>query len=402
MEPQKDKEPWSHKIETSAVLTIIGIILLFSGAVIITLEAPRYVDPNWTRPTSYYQVQMYEVSDPRLYISSTATRSGDLQFVYHLVNGQSLMAFAESSSIHFVAPPELEKYITRENDQKTKLTSKVLLLRKPEGKLAEAAESMTGEVFEIYEPDQEEVFAVADTDGVYEDFIDKDFEILSDAGSQPYFSDPGVIYIKNPKEYRVSRYQTGGTFGWRYDPNGEPIASLKQLRDEPLGFRSRKEMIELGEHSYGTEGCWYCHSDQTRTLVQDVVLNGSPNYPAPPSAPNEYIYEKVTYPGTRRIGPDLSRVAIKRPSRDWHKSHFWSPRTESPGSIMPAFKHFFDDDPSGAKTSEIGIPNYKFEAIFQYLMTKGSRITPPTEAWWQGKDPVHTLEIIQGEEVTVE
>ena len=50
------------------------------------------------------------------------------------------MAFAESSSIHFVAPPELEKYITRENDQKTKLTSKVLLLRKPEGKLAEAAE----------------------------------------------------------------------------------------------------------------------------------------------------------------------------------------------------------------------------------------------------------------------
>ena len=42
------------------------------------------------------------------------------------------------------------------------------------------------------------------------------------------------------------------------------------------------------------------------------------------------------------------------------------------------------------------IPNYKFEAIFHYLMTKGTRITPPSEAWWQGKDPIQTLDIIEG------
>ncbi len=29
-------------------------------------------------------------------------------------------------------------------------------------------------------------------------------------------------------------------------------------------------------------------------------------------------------------------------------------------------------------------------------MTKGTRITPPTQAWWLGKDPLHTTEIIEG------
>ncbi len=32
----------------------------------------------------------------------------------------------------------------------------------------------------------------------------------------------------------------------------------------------------------------------------------------------------------------------------------------------------------------------------QYLMTKGTRITPPTQAWWLGKDPIKTKEIIEG------
>ncbi len=64
---------------------------------------------------------------------------------------------------------------------------------------------------------------------------------------------------------------------------------------------------------------------------------------------------------------------------------------------MPSFRHFFDYDPRGTrKVSEVGIPNYQFEAIYQYLMTKGTRITPPTHAWWIGKDPVQTLEIIEG------
>jgi cytochrome c oxidase cbb3-type subunit 2 len=226
--------------------------------------------------------------------------------------------------------------------------------------------------------------------------VDDNFKLL-DEPTQPYHQDSGVIYINNPVEYRISRFVFNDQEGWRYDPNGERIKSLEEFKGNAIGFRSRAELIALGEHIYAIEGCWYCHTDQTRTLVQDVVLNGSDSYPAPPSSASEYIYQKITFPGTRRIGPDMSRVGIKRPSRDWHKGHFWSPTTASKGSIMPAFHHFFDDDPRGTSKNQVGIPNYRFEAIYQYLMTKGTRITPPTQAWWLGKDPIQTKEIIEGQ-----
>jgi len=253
------------------------------------------------------------------------------------------------------------------------------------------------EILELFQPAREEAFALASTDRTLEDWVDKNYVILDEEVKQPYHKDSGVVYVRNPREYRVSLIQSGRERGWHYDPEGKPILNVKELTGHPLGFRSRKELIAFGEHLYAIEGCWYCHTDQTRTLVQDVVLNGSESYPAPPSSPNEYIYQRISFMGTRRIGPDLSRVGVKRPSRDWHQSHFWSPKTESKGSIMPAFQHLFDNDPRGKNRTDIGIPNYQFEAIFQYLMTKGTRITPPTEAWWIGKDSIQTKEIIQGE-----
>ena len=75
-------------VEISAVLTLMGIILLFSGAVVVTLIAPRYVDPTWTSPTSPYQVQMYEMADHNLYISQATSGGSTLQFVYHIQKGR--------------------------------------------------------------------------------------------------------------------------------------------------------------------------------------------------------------------------------------------------------------------------------------------------------------------------
>lgn len=252
-------------------------------------------------------------------------------------------------------------------------------------------------VLELFASDKKEAFAIAPAEGTIENWVDEDFKILDDTPKQPYHRDLGVIYVNNPLEYRITRFTFNDREGWRYDPKGERIGSLEEFKKSSIGFRSRAELIALGEHIYAIEGCWYCHTDQTRTLVQDVVLNGSDSYPAPPSSASEYIYQKITFPGTRRIGPDISRVGIKKPSRDWHKGHFWSPKTASQGSIMPAFHHFFDDDPRGTSKNTVGIPNYRFEAMYQYLMTKGTRITPPTQAWWLGKDPIRTKEIIEGQ-----
>ncbi len=40
--------------------------------------------------------------------------------------------------------------------------------------------------------------------------------------------------------------------------------------------------------------------------------------------------------GTRRIGPDLTRVGLKVADH-WHFAHHWAPRAIVPDSIMPAF-----------------------------------------------------------------
>jgi cytochrome c oxidase cbb3-type subunit II len=411
---------WIHQLEMSAVWAVCGIIVLFLGSILVVLIAPSYVDPSWTQPASHYQVQMYEVSDPNLYISGIVTGGNDLQYVRHLKHDFTLLAFKESEAIRFIAPQELEKYITHVGDPTLKLTSRLLLLRSPTGEMIEKAKAVRMslqsaweksnldwnkkglskidyQMMELYDPHATEVFSLAEAQSFLENWIGENYEILDEDIKHAYHSNPGVIYVQNPVEYRISPIKTSLKEGWRYNPNGKPVKDMTQLTSPELGFRSRKELISLGEHIFAIEGCWYCHTDQTRTLIQDTVLNGSESYPAPPSAANEYIYQKITFGGTRRIGPDLSRVGIKRPSRDWHKSHFWAPKTASPGSIMPAFQHFFDYDPRGTrKISDVGIPSYKFEAIYQYLMTKGTRITPPTQAWWTGKDPVNTLEIIEG------
>jgi len=425
-EPKKDNHShhgFVHNLDKSAIFTVLGIIILFSGSIFVTLLAPRYIDPTWTTPSSSYQVQMYEVVDPNLYISSASTGSSTLQFVYHLKHNYTLLLFHEGDDLRIVAPPTLQEYITKMNEPVLKLTSRLLLLRVPQrskdfdaiaaaDKIKEAVhkdwekehpkwkeEELTPpntEILELFSPETSEAFALAPTDGMIENWVEHDYTILDKTQQHPYHTSHGVVYVNNPHEYRFAHFTFNDVDEWGYDPAGETIKNIQELKSHALGFHSRAELISYGEHIYAIEGCWYCHTDQTRTLVQDVVLNGSDNYPAPPSSANEYIYQKITFPGTRRIGPDISRVGIKRPSRDWHKGHFWSPKTASEGSIMPAFKQFFDNDPRGTSKYAPGIPNHKFEAIFQYLMTKGTRITAPTQAWWLGKDPVRTKEIIEG------
>lgn len=411
-----------HKLDRSAILMIGGIILLFSTAVMVVLVAPRFVDSTWTSPSSLFQVQMYEVEDPNYYMSSASTGGNELQYVHHLKQDFTLLAFKESENLRLVALQELEKYITRQGDPELKLTSRLLMLREPEGDMGAQAEDLQKklqkelaerharaeeekeklkkvnyQILELYDPLVAEAFSFDPSGGILQNWVDENFKILDDSVKQPYHQDYGVVYVQNPREFRIIPIRYGDQERWRYDPAGRPMKDLAELTSPLLGFYSRQELISLGEKIYAIEGCWYCHTDQTRTLIQDVVLNGSDSFPAPPSSANEFIYQKITFPGTRRIGPDLSRVGVKRPSRDWHKSHFWTPKTASVGSIMPAFQHFFDNDPRGTGRSSIGIPNYRFEAIYQYMMTKGTRITPPTQAWWLGKDPIRTKEIIEGQ-----
>ena len=91
-----------------------------------------------------------------------------------------------------------------------------------------------------------------------------------------------------------------------------------------------------GRAVYVREGCWYCHTQQIRTLEADTKRYGWRGVDAPISVPGEYVYDSPHLLGTRRIGPDLARVGGKY-SKSWHKTHFNNPRDLVPGSVMPPF-----------------------------------------------------------------
>lgn len=141
---QKEEQPHTHfvhKLDRSAVMLIVGVILLFSTAIIVTLVAPRYIDSTWTSPSSPYQVQMYEIEDPNFYMSSASTGGNELQYVHHIKQDFTLLAFKESENLRLIAPPELEKFITRQQDPNLKLTSRLLMVREPEGEMQKVGEN---------------------------------------------------------------------------------------------------------------------------------------------------------------------------------------------------------------------------------------------------------------------
>jgi cytochrome c oxidase cbb3-type subunit I/II len=86
----------------------------------------------------------------------------------------------------------------------------------------------------------------------------------------------------------------------------------------------------LGRDVYRREGCWYCHSQYVRPVAGEDQRWG------PVSEVGEYARDWPHLLGTRRIGPDLTRVGLKV-SDHWHFAHHWAPRAIVPDSIMPAF-----------------------------------------------------------------
>ncbi|MEX2146520.1 MAG: cbb3-type cytochrome c oxidase subunit II [Candidatus Rokuibacteriota bacterium] len=83
-----------------------------------------------------------------------------------------------------------------------------------------------------------------------------------------------------------------------------------------------------GQAVYIREGCWYCHSQYVRPVAGEALRWG------PVSEAGEYAFDQPHLFGTRRIGPDLTRVGLKY-SDDWHYAHTWDPRLTVPASIMP-------------------------------------------------------------------
>ncbi|MBP8878967.1 MAG: cytochrome-c oxidase, cbb3-type subunit II, partial [Flavobacteriales bacterium] len=95
--------------------------------------------------------------------------------------------------------------------------------------------------------------------------------------------------------------------------------------------------LELhGRDIYVREGCYTCHSQMVRPFRSETERYGE--Y----AKAGEFVYDHPFQWGSKRTGPDLLRVGGKYP-HSWHYYHMYDPTSMSPGSLMPAYPHLFED-----------------------------------------------------------
>ncbi len=130
-----------------------------------------------------------------------------------------------------------------------------------------------------------------------------------------------------------------------------------------------------GRLVYLREGCWYCHSQYVRPVTGETRRWG------PVSEAGEYAFDVPHLWGTRRIGPDLTRVGMKF-SDEWHLAHFWDPRQLTPDSIMDPYRGLFEapaaavkivTDSAGNRTLE---KNAVTESYFDFTSKEHVTLTP--------------------------
>jgi cytochrome c oxidase cbb3-type subunit 2 len=114
-----------------------------------------------------------------------------------------------------------------------------------------------------------------------------------------------------------------------------PLFWVNGTIEKVSGMRPYTPLELEGRNIYVREGCYLCHSQQIRTLRDEVERYGHYSLAA------ESMYDHPFQWGSERTGPDLARVGGKY-SDQWHQAHLADPRSVVPESIMPPYKFLFD------------------------------------------------------------
>jgi cytochrome c oxidase cbb3-type subunit I/II len=153
------------------------------------------------------------------------------------------------------------------------------------------------------------------------------------------------------------------------------LGQLKWMATEATDYTP---LQQRGRRVYLREGCWYCHSQYVRPVTGETRRWG------PVSEAGEYAYDVPHLFGTRRIGPDLTRVGLKY-GDEWHYAHFWNPRILSEDSIMAPFRGLYDAPADQIKIVDAGDGNRTLEktpftqTIFDFGSKDQIKLTPNSE-----------------------
>lgn len=143
-----------------------------------------------------------------------------------------------------------------------------------------------------------------------------------------------------------------------------------------------------GKAIYQREGCFYCHTQQVRTVDTDRFFQGPGKRP---SVPSDYANDNPVLLGTERTGPDLKFVGDRLPSKDWHIQHLKDPRSIDPRSIMPSFAHLSDEELSDLAEYLVSLRDWSVEPVVQaeFLAEAGEEDVPADYRGpnpWQGRE----------------
>jgi cytochrome c oxidase cbb3-type subunit I/II len=150
------------------------------------------------------------------------------------------------------------------------------------------------------------------------------------------------------------------------------LGQLKWMLTEATDYTP---LQKRGRAVYLSEGCWYCHSQYVRPVTGETRRWG------PVSEAGEYAFDVPHLFGTRRIGPDLTRVGLKY-GDDWHYAHFWNPRMLSEDSIMQPGRGLFDAPQERFKIVDDGAGNRTLEktaftqSLFDFNSKDQIKLTP--------------------------
>lgn len=168
------------------------------------------------------------------------------------------------------------------------------------------------------------------------------------------------------------------------------LGELAEVRSAALPYT---DVLAKGREVYIREGCWYCHSMYLRPVTGEERRWG------PVSEFGEYAYDLPHLFGTRRIGPDLTRIGGKY-GDDWHAAHYLDPRMVVPDSVMPRFTWLFVKNAASGKqvlneegkaleafVQNIGMSRGKWRDAFPYqIFETGASSTQTAGSLSHGKD----------------
>jgi cytochrome c oxidase cbb3-type subunit 2 len=109
-----------------------------------------------------------------------------------------------------------------------------------------------------------------------------------------------------------------------------PLFFVESTIEKVQGMRPYTPLELEGRNIYVREGCYLCHSQMIRPLRDEVERYGHYSLAA------ESMYDHPFQWGSKRTGPDLSRVGGKY-SDEWHRAHLADPRSVVPESVMPPY-----------------------------------------------------------------